>query len=295
MTISGFDEAMRLESSRLKARGERLPKQGTPAYQSLKSRVVDELVQQAEFTLEAVKLGVTVSSADVRDRIDAIEKDDYHGSRARLHAALVEQGLTIADLQAQVAQELLENALFDAVTKDTLVSVAQVRAYYAAHLDRYRQPASRRVREVLVGRNGALAHRIYTELRAGASFTALVRRYSRDITSNTDGGSLLAVQGTEPLAFDRAVFAASAETDTVLPPVDTEAYGWFVVEPVSPIEPGKAIPEATVSVAIANQLEQERKTRAMADWVDSVAKSFCADTQIDYRPGYAPVPNPCRR
>ena len=73
---------------------------------------------------------------------------------------------------------------------------------------------------------------------------------------------------------------------------------WGVSEtpshPVDPHRPQRADEQPQqVADSIRQQLLQDGKNKAMADWVSGLAKDFCSDSKIKYQVGYSPSPDPC--
>jgi parvulin-like peptidyl-prolyl isomerase len=164
-----------------------------------------------------------------------------------------------------------------------------VHAYYLAHEDQY--PPTRDVQEILVGKNKeALAKSIYAKLKKGGSFETLAKKYSQDPGSKNIGGKFTAKKGQDVPEFDAAVFSSKAKTGTLLQPVNTKEYGWFVIKLLGPI---KRTPESQVAETIRQQLEQQDRNQEMTDWVSKITKSYCKGGKVKYQAGYQPSPDPC--
>jgi foldase protein PrsA len=283
-----FDQVMSQQARSLKSQGQTFPKAGTTAYASLRTQVMTVLVQNAEFETEASKLGVKVSDKDVQSQLDQIKKQYFGGSEKRYEQELKKQGYTDAAVRDQIHSQLLAQRLFDKVTASVNASDKQVQAYYAAHKDQY--PPTRDVEEILVGKNKqSLAQSIYMQVRNGGNFAALAKKYSQDPGSKNIGGKFTAKKGQDVPEFDAAVFS-KAKTGTLLKPVETKQYGWFVIKLLGDIKP---TPEAQVAETIRAQLEQQDRNQEMTNWVSKVTKSYCKSGKIKYQAGYAPSPDPC--
>src|SRR5204862_741637 len=143
-------------------------------------------------------------------------------------------------------------------TASVKASDKDVNAYCRAHKDQY--PPTRDVEEILVGKNKqSLAQSIYTQVKNGGSFTALAKKYSQDPGSKNIGGKFTAQKGKDVPEFDAAVFS-KAKTGTLLQPVDTKQYGWFVIKLLGDAKP---TPESQVAETIRAQLEQQDRNQEM--------------------------------
>ena len=288
ITKAKFDQVMGQQERSLKSQGQTFPKAGTTAYASLRTQVMTVLVQNAEFETEAAKLGVKVSDTDVQNQLDQIKKQYFGGSEKRYEQELKKQGYTDAAVRDQIHSQLLAQRLFDKVTSSVSATDKDVQAYYVAHKDQY--PPTRDVEEILVGKNKqSLAQSIYTQLRKGANFAALAKKYSQDPGSKNIGGKFTAKKGQDVPEFDAAVFS-KAKTGTLLKPVETKQYGWFVIKLLGDVKP---TPESQVAETIRAQLEQQDRNQEMTSWVSKVTKNYCKSGKIKYQAGYAPSPDPC--
>jgi foldase protein PrsA len=288
ITKAKFNEVMDQQKSSLKSQGQTFPKAGTTAYSSLQTQVMNVLVQNAEFETEATRLGVKVTNKDVQTQLDQIKKQYFGGSEKRYEQELKKQGYTDAAVRDQIHSQLLAQRLFDKVTGTVTASDKEVHAYYVAHKSQY--PPSRDVEEILVGKNKkSLAQTIYTKAKKGGDFAALAKKYSQDPGSKEIGGKFTAKKGQDVPEFDAAVFSA-AKTGTLLKPVNTKQYGWFVIRLLGPVKP---TPESAVAGTIRAQLDQQDRNQEMSDWVTKVTKNYCNGGKIKYQPGYQPSPDPC--
>ena len=294
ITQSQFNDALSEEKATIKSQGQTVPAPGSTQYVALKTQVIDVLVQQAEFALEAQKLGITVAPAAVDKQLTALKKKYFGGSEAKYQAGLKQQGFTDAEVRTNLKENLLEQKIFAYVTKNAKATPAEISSYYTQNLSQYQTPASRAVQEILVGKNKeTLANQIYTQLKGGASFAALAKKYSQDPGSKNKGGTFTANKGTDVPEFDKAVFSASAKTGDLLKPVNTAQYGWFVIQVLKPITPGKETSEAKAAPGIRKTLNTGKQQQAMNAWVEKVSKTYCTGSQISYETGFTPSPDPC--
>jgi parvulin-like peptidyl-prolyl isomerase len=146
---------------------------------------------------------------------------------------------------------------------------------------------SRQVRHILV-KDKVLVDRLYQQIKDGADFGSLAKKYSQDPGSATQGGKFTAHNGQEVQAFDKVAF--SIGNNELAPPVRSPEYGWFIIQAQGPV---KTSSEVQVAGTIRSQLLQQKKSAALTSWATKVAKSYCTGGEIDYQSGYAPVPDPC--
>jgi parvulin-like peptidyl-prolyl isomerase len=265
------------------ARKTAFPKAGTTAYKSLQDQAMQYLVQQDELQQKAKDLGITVTDKDVDARLKQIKTQYFSGSDATYKKQLKAQGLTEAQLKQDLRAQILSEKLYSKVTGSLKVSDAAIAQYYNANKTQYGTAASRDVRHILVN-NKALALSLETQLKNGASFATLAKKYSKDPGSAKLGGKLTITKGQTVPQFDKVAFAL--KTGQTSPPVHTQ-YGWHIIQALSAVKPAKSTPLASVKAQISQQLLQTKRTAAMTAWLDGVKKAFAK--KVSYQTGYQPA------
>jgi parvulin-like peptidyl-prolyl isomerase len=276
-----------------KDQGSAIPTAGSTEYGALKTAVVEQLVQEAELNLEAQKLGVSVTPAEVATQLVKLKKANFKGSDTAYEAQLKKENITDADVRDYIRNALLSQKIYNAITKGTTVTSSAIGSYYAANIAQYQQKATRSVEEILVGKNEKLANQLYTQLKGGADFATLAKKYSKDPGSKNQGGKYTATQGNDVTEFDAAVFAPGAKTGVLLKPVSTKQYGWFLIEPLAAINPAKTTSLAKATPAIRKQLQSTKAQTVASDWMKGIEESYCSGGKIAYSTAYTPSPDPC--
>src|SRR5579859_500052 len=266
-----------------KARKQAFPKAGTPQYKSIQDQVVTYLVEQDELQQRAKDLGVSVTQKDVTARLAQIKVQYFGGSEKKYKQQLAAQGASEKQVELQIFAQLLSEKIYAKVTSGVKVSDVEVVAYYNAHKSTYSQAATRDVRHILVN-NKALADKLETQLKGGANFATLAKKYSKDPGSASQGGKLTISKGQTVPQFDKVAF--SLPTGKTSAPVHTQ-YGWHIIEALSAVKPAKTTPLASVKDSIRQQLLQSKKTSTMTDWVSKLKKDF--EKKTAYQTGYAPA------
>ena len=266
-----------------KARKTPFPKAGTTQYKSLQDQAMSYLVQESELEQKAKDLGVEVTEKDVDARLTQIKKQYFGGSEKKYKEQLKAQGLTEEQIRSDLHAQVLSEKLYKKVTADVKVTDADIEKYYNEHKSDYTQAESRDVRHILVN-NKKLADSIYAQLKDGADFATLAKKYSKDPGSAANGGKLTVSKGQTVPEFDKQAFAL--KTNELAKPVHTQ-YGWHIIQALSAIKPAKTTPLKDVTASIKQQLEQTKKTDAMNKWVADVKKDFKDD--VRYQAGYEPT------
>jgi parvulin-like peptidyl-prolyl isomerase len=284
-----FQALMERAKKSYAAQKRKFPKPGTSEYESLKGQAVDFLVQRAELEDEANDMGIDVSDGEIDARIRKLVKQFYGDSEKKYEQAIKAQGLTKETARDEVKAQLISEELYKKVTGDVKISDKEIKDYYDSNKSIYVQKESRDVRHILVTKK-SLADQLYGQLKAGANFATLAKKYSKDPGSAQNGGRLTITRGQTVKEFDKTAFAL--KKGQLSPPIHTQ-YGYHIIQALSDIRPAKTTPLDKVKGSIRQQLEQQKKQDEMSKWVDDVKKKFCKDDRIKYQVGYAPNPDPC--
>jgi parvulin-like peptidyl-prolyl isomerase len=259
------------------------PKAGSPEYKALQDQALQTLVQQAEFDQKAKDLKIDIPQKQVDDRLAQIKKQYFGNSETRYTSELAKQGYTDAEVRDQIRVSLVSEAISAKLTSALKVSDADAKKYYQSHAKDYVQPETREVRHILVKKQ-QLADKLYTEIKDGANFAALAKKYSQDPGSKSQGGKLTITRGQTVPQFDTTAFAL--KTLALSKPVHTQ-FGWHIIQALKDTVPSKQTPYPQVKDTIKSQLLSERRNVALSDWYTNVRQEFA--TKINYATGYAPA------
>ena len=171
-----------------------------------------------------------------------------------------------------------------ALQKKLVVGEAEVKAYYDAHPDRFRQPELVSVRHILVSvKKGedqqglsdadakARVAKVQAELKKGAKFEALAKKYSDDPGSKDNGGLYA---DADPSAWVPE-FGAAARTQPVGKvgaPVKTQ-FGYHLMK-VEGRKPGRQVPFEDAKETAEKQAHQERQVQVWNELMDSLRKEI---------------------
>ena len=272
---------------------QQFPKAGTPEYQDVQSRNLALLVQFVQLQQAADDLGIEVSDETVDKLENKLIQTSFKGNRAKYEKALKEAGYT-AEQYRQMAWlfPMLSSKIFQAVTKDVKATPVEVLGYYSANQSQFGTPESREVRHILISEKNkdgsvdyaaskAKADDVYAQLKAGADFAALVKKYSADTASVPDGGKYVVVRGKTVPEFEKTSFAL--KTHELSKPVKTQ-YGYHLIEALADTKP--ATPFEKVRPEVKAALLQQKRNEEVQKWVEDQKSAY--DGKINYAAGYEP-------
>jgi parvulin-like peptidyl-prolyl isomerase len=281
ITKAQFDAVIARAKKGYKTQKRPFPAAGSPEYQQIKQSAMQFLVQRAELDQKASDYGIKITKKQIEDRVAQIKKQ--LGGEKAYQAQVKANGLTEATVRSDIVEpQLISEAIYKKVTGDVKVTDKDVAAYYKSHPKTYQQPESRDVRHILVPTK-AQADKLYAQLKAGADFAKLAKKFSKDPGSAVQGGKLTIVKGQTEGPFDQTAFLL--KKGQLARPVKTQ-YGYHIIQALSEIRPPKVTPLSQVSASIRQQLLRERQNAAMAKWVKDTKKAFEGKTH--YQVGYAP-------
>jgi foldase protein PrsA len=269
-----YDALISQAKKSYKAQKRPFPKVGTAEYNVLKNQAVQFLVQRQQFEEKADELDVKVADKQVDARLKQIKK--------RYEQQLKQQGLTDEQVRRDIRAQLVQEGIFNKVTKDVTVPDKEIQAYYVKNKAQYGTPETRDVRHILVPTK-KLADELYTRIKKGEDFAKLAKKYSKDPGSKDQGGKLTVSRGQTVEPFDKTAFLLPK--NSVSRPVKTQ-YGYHIIQALSDVKQAKTTPLKDVKASIKQQLLQTKKNEAMTKWVESTKKEF--SDQTTYQVGFAP-------
>ncbi|HUQ23712.1 MAG TPA: peptidylprolyl isomerase [Gaiellaceae bacterium] len=281
---SDYNQIIAQAKKSYKTQKREFPKAGSQEFQTLKNQVVQFLVQREQFDQEADALDVEITEKQVDARLAQIQKQYFGGDKTKFEKQLKDQGLTEAQVRNDIRSQIVSEKIFAEVTGKVKVTDKQVEEYYNKNKSQYSQPESREVRHILV-KTKAKADDIYNQLKGGADFSALAKKYSQDTGSKANGGKLTISKGQTVAPFDQTAFLL--KTNEISKPVKTE-FGYHVIQPVGDVKPAKVTPLKEVEESIRQQLAQTKKNEAMTKWVEELKKDY--EDKVSYAVGFTPPP-----
>jgi foldase protein PrsA len=276
-----LDRLLAQTKTNYEAQKQEFPQVGTPQYETLKSTLLNGLVQQSQWEQAGAAMGVRVSGKEIDTQLIALKQQYFKGDEDKFKAELDKQGLTVEQLREQLHARVLSDKIYSAVIKKVKVTDAEIKAYYDNHKPQYMQPESREVRHILVKKK-SLADELYAQLKNGGDFGQLARKYTQDEASKADGGNFTAYKGKTVAEFDKFVFAA--KKGDLSNPIKTE-FGWHLIEVLSEIKPPAPQPLADAKDTISSTLLQQQQNQALKVWVKDAQSKY----EVTYAPGYAPA------
>jgi parvulin-like peptidyl-prolyl isomerase len=280
----------------------------------LKEGIVAELIDRALIEAEADRRGFVVSAAELDSRYRRRVEEMGGGDAYR--AYLTETNIADEDFRQIVAGELRGEWLQQELSRDLAVERAEAEAFYdkeksnpqyaalftepervrASHIlinarrlqirseleaqgVRDHAQLDRRVTEEVAKRR-ALAADLVGQLKRGASFAELARRYSDDPATRQRGGDLgFFTRDTHTPRFDEVAFALKPGQLSEV--VETE-YGFHVIK-ATEHAPQRARRFDEVRAQIEQQLLAHKRAERLTSWLDAHRRAASISIDPAYR------------
>lgn len=232
----------------------------------LRTQLVHRLIERELILGEADRTGVQISP----DELDAAMME-MRGSYTAdgFQQVLQEAGQTEESWKAALKLRLQTIKVSEAVLAPAIkVDEKTLEKYYLGHKEEFRRPAELRARQMLFETRED-AEKILKQLKAGADFAALARKYSLS-PDREDGGNLgYFSKGQLPPEFDEVLFRLPVRqfSDPVESPYGIHL---FVVERR---RRAGLRPYAAVREEIKAKLTQEQEELAFQNWLEELHDS----------------------
>jgi peptidyl-prolyl cis-trans isomerase SurA len=264
--------------------------QGTAAlYREFSGKELDDKLRSArEKTLQglidsdvlddkAADLGVSVSDDMLRTYVEDVKKQNNFTSDADFERAL--KGSLGIGLQAylerskqdMLKQEVLRREVYSRVA----VEDQELKAYYEEHRQEYAKPSRFRVRELVLSKGVDEAQQAATkatlaaiqdELKQGATFEALVQKYSTAPSRSTGGDLGWLAKGV--LRSDLEQAALALKPGAISAPLETDSDVYLVQ--LTDTELDGVRPFAEVRTEILQKLQQPKAENAIEGYIQSL-------------------------
>ena len=184
------------------------------------------------------------------------------GGEAAFEKSLAAQNLTPAEFRDRLAVSLLLDAL---ALQDTVITDAQVQAYYQANLARFSYGDQVHARMILTGTQENAAS-LRSALTAGGDFAGLAQAFSEDPATKAKGGDMgWFERGDYAAEISGQAFSLALKT---LSPVFKGPDGYYLIE-VLEKRPAAHKPVAEVRGEIVSALRYDGLPQARQKWMQT--------------------------
>lgn len=278
-----FDRVIDQQAAQAKLKA--TPKPGTPKYEELKEKAVEEMINGVWLQGEAEELGVVVTTKQVEAELDKIKKENFPNHLAYTKF-LDESHLAPDDAKERIMLQLLGTGVQEKVKQEAPEpSPEAIQTFYEEEKEtRFKQKESRDVR-FISNKDKSKAEAALKELEndnSPAGWKKTAAKYSSDSTTKTKGGLQEGIQEEffrEPSQEElkKAIFdSATGELSGVVEYEGT----YFVIEVVK-LNPAKTKSLKEAEPEIKAALEQETQQEFFTRFIDEFESKWRGRTHCD--------------
>jgi len=294
ITLSEVQEAVLQQAVAVAvARGGPLPQPGDPSLaaaaltpqalsQQMRRLIERRLQQQA-----AEQHGITVTEAELRQALEDIKTRNRFASDDALARALATEGMTVEAYRRQLRTELLIAKLVNREVRSTVViSADEVQHYYEQHADDFSLPERVRLRQIFLAAPAASkeeheskrarAQAILEQLRSGAEFDQLARRYSNGPEAREGGALGWFAPGSLMPQLDRVAFGLQ---DGQISDLIESPLGWHILK-LEEREGHRRQPFESIKDAVHSRLMEQRTQERYEEWFLELRRNAYVDIRL---------------
>lgn len=234
---------------------------------TLERDVLQQLIDRSLTSQEAAKYNIEVSKEDVDSAINnfmTVKKMDQE----ELEAALAADGLTLKDYQSKMKKQILQSKLISrAVRSQVIITDADIKTYYDAHVDEFTGVKKYHLRNILMEKQADLAA-IEPKIGNPGSFEQLAKEHS--IGSNASDGGDLGVFDINNFSEEIKISLQALGKGDHTPVLQVgQGYQIIFVEDIL-MEGNKTLDQARDQ--IENILYKEQAEKRFKEWIESLKK-----------------------
>jgi len=240
----------------------------------LRQEILNKLIDQKLTDQETERLQVSVDDKEVDQRIERI-KGEHFLTEEDIKRTLATQGYTLEEYRERIKEQLLRVKLINIEVKSKIaVSGKEIQDYYEEHKEEYKGGRKYHLRTILIKVSplaGADQKRvalekiklIVKELKSGAAFDVLAKKYSQDGTVAAGGDlGLFTLDELSPEFQETVLWMGEGEMSPVLE--TPKGYQILMLQEIKKI-PGKTLEEARTE--IQERLYQESVGERYDTWL----------------------------
>jgi parvulin-like peptidyl-prolyl isomerase len=235
---------------------------GDPELLKYQRLVLDSLINSELIRQAAKAEGASFSSADVDAKLEEIKAS--YPDEATFNSMIASSGMSMEIVRKTVEDNLYYEFLYDKVAPAGEVTDAEIAAYYEENKAQFEQETTGHLAHILFdATDKATAETALKEIKGGADFAAMAKKYSKD-GSAENGGDL----GTAPYSnyvdgFREA--AAALAVGAVSELVESE-FGWHIIKKIEET-PGSTSTLEDVKSLISDTLKQNARDAAFDEYL----------------------------
>jgi peptidyl-prolyl cis-trans isomerase C len=262
------------------------PKEGKDGPESLKTRVMDELINRELLYQESVKAGVSIDEESLQSRMDKLK--ERFPDKEIFEKALADMNMNEKELEKHIKRGMSISEYVDEVfVQKADVTDEAVTTFYEEHPEAFTKPEQVRARHILLetkpdaapetlAKNREQLASLSEKVENGEDFGKLAKEHSDCPSSSQNGDLGFFGKGQMVKEFEEAAFAL--EPGEVSEIVQTQ-FGLHLIQTVEK-QPESIVPLAEIKDRLIVHLKQEKGKKAAAEHLSQLKKKADIERMI---------------
>jgi parvulin-like peptidyl-prolyl isomerase len=224
--------------------------------------VLDGMITEKIMNLRAQELNISISAAELEEKIKEIKKD-YGKDFFNL---LAQENVKYEQWQEDLKKEmLLQKLIAIDVNANIKVSDDEAEDYYNEHLSHYKTEPRVRVAQIVV-RDLAMAEKIAAQLKAGEDFAKVAAQVSIGPEANRGGDLGFITKLIMPDPLDKTIFNLPVNK---ISPIVQSSYGFHIFK-VLEIQPAKIGNFSDIKEEVIADVRSQKEEAAFVSWLEAL-------------------------
>ena len=239
--------------------------------ESAKSDILNRLIEDKLILQEAKKEKVYIDENRVKGKIEQM-KAQFPGTR-EYEASIAQQGLTPADVESKVREQLLIYSVIETNIKEKItVEPAEVTHFYQEHASELKEPEGRKVTALITSDQKAAGDAL-DFVKKGGSCEDAAKKYAAELQ---DLGVLHREQSRKEI--EDAIFNLKAGEFSSVVKLDSEKYYVLKVEEITP---PKQVTLDEARDRIAGMIFEDKMQKGLTKWIDELKEKYYVEIKQD--------------
>jgi peptidyl-prolyl cis-trans isomerase C len=266
--------------ARLEQLASRIPPNMKDQYrQTMRKRLVEQMVIEQVLTEKEKAANITVSAADVNEKI-AEQMKEQNLTTDEFKALLKNYGTSYSEFEQNMRKKLAFEKLMDGEFKTKIKepNEAAIKAFYDENADQFKEPESIHAKHILIKPEDgndpnkakaaakAKAEEVMKKVKDGGNFEELAKEYSACPSAKNGGDLGDAPKGSFVPEFEKAAYAL--EPNQVSDIVETE-FGYHIIKLVSHKQ-ANVVSLESAKEKIAEHLTNQQKEQVVLAYIKQI-------------------------
>ncbi|MDY0087145.1 MAG: peptidylprolyl isomerase [Coriobacteriia bacterium] len=243
-----------------------------------KRQLLDNMINNVLIRQAAAERGIEVTDEEITAQVDDLKagfptEDDFD-------KALSDANLTLDDLKQQLRDQLATQRLMEELVGDDEVTDEEIAKYYEENKTEFEEQTATRASHILFDKDDkATAEKVLAEVKGGAAFDELAKKYSKDPGSAAQGGDLGWSDPARPFVTEFQEALDKLKVGEISDLVETE-YGWHIIK-VDEKRDERTKPLDEVREQIEAAILKQRNVAAYKEFLAETRKKATIEILID--------------